>query len=44
MMLSNVTCSDIGFIVNILKWLIKSHGLNIPVYNFTEDKKLKIIK
>ena len=30
--------------IEVLKWLIKSHGLNIPVYNFTEDKKLKIIK
>lgn len=31
MMLSNVTCSDIGFIVNILKWLIKIIQYGIPI-------------
>ena len=31
MILSNVTCSDIGFIVNILKWLIKIIQYGIPI-------------
>lgn len=31
MILSNVSCSDIGFIVNILKWLIKLVQYGIPI-------------
>lgn len=31
MTLANVTCSDIGFVVNIVKWLIKIIQFGIPL-------------
>ena len=31
MTLANVTCSDIGFIVNIVKWVIKIIQFGIPL-------------
>lgn len=31
MILANVTCSDVGFIINIAKWLIKLIQYGIPI-------------
>jgi len=31
MTLANVTCSDIGFVVNIVKWVIKIVQFGIPI-------------
>lgn len=31
MILANVTCSDLGFIINIIKWLIKLIQFGIPI-------------
>ncbi len=31
MMLSKVTCDDVGFIINIVKWLIKIIQFGIPI-------------
>ncbi len=31
MILANVTCSDIGFVVNIVKWVIKLIQYGIPL-------------
>ena len=31
MILNNVTCSDIGFIVNIVKWIIKIIQFGVPI-------------
>jgi len=36
--------NDIDNYINVLKWLINSYGLDIPVYNFTIDRELKLIK
>ena len=31
MILDNITCSDIGFVINIVKWLIKLIQFGIPI-------------